>query len=186
MIITRRCRREFLRRSRYGRKKGPQGTERRRKTWAHKINWWKTVGKCHQKYGTQVWGSVDYRATRMQEASRHRQSYYSFCCIAQETQSVLMQSTWDITFLVAQPPISPGFNLNGLGLFRSIRSLRYYTPAKTEKSLIDYTIVVFDADEPRKLCDLFLTWQKCLEYSMKTHLRSNYPLPSQERRDASD
>lgn len=84
--------------------------------------------------------------------------------------------------LIAQPPNSPDFNILDLGFFRGIQSLRYKTPVQTLQGLIDAVQAAWDAYEPRKIDDNFVTLQKVLECSMLKHGGNNYALPHLHKR----
>lgn len=109
-------------------------------------------------------------------------------CSHESIQSACSAGNWSIN-IVSQPPNSPDFNILDLGFFRAIQSIQYRSTPKDMKELIKVIEAAFDAYEPRKLDDTFLTLQKCLELSLRDHGGSRYKLPhmhKQSRRTQGD
>ncbi|GJQ69421.1 hypothetical protein Trydic_g6536 [Trypoxylus dichotomus] len=72
---------------------------------------------------------------------------------------------WCIKFK-SQPPNSPDLNILGLGFFNAIQSLQHQTLPKTMDKLIDCVKSVFSPLTNKKLDNVFLTLQKCMESTM--------------------
>ena len=78
--------------------------------------------------------------------------------------------------VVEKPPNSPDFDIWDLRFFRTIQSLQYCKATRNVAELIDAAQVTFDEFSPQKLSNNFLTLQKYLYLSMKTHGGNNYKL----------
>lgn len=82
---------------------------------------------------------------------------------------------WNIQ-LKPQPPNSPDFNALDLGFFNSIQSLQYKTSPNSIDELILEVEKAFVEITPETLDNVFLSFQKSMECSMKEKGSNNFKL----------
>lgn len=79
--------------------------------------------------------------------------------------------------LVCQPPNSPDTNVNDLGWFRALQSLKDEETPLTADDLIEAVLKSFENLETMKLNKVYLTYQSCLIEIMKKMGCNNYRIP---------
>ncbi|XP_057796058.1 uncharacterized protein LOC131012156 [Salvia miltiorrhiza] len=79
--------------------------------------------------------------------------------------------------LVCQPANSPDTNVNDLGFFRAIQSLKDQKPAKNVEELLENVKAAYEEYPPEKLNNVFLTLQGCYQEIIKCKGGNNYKIP---------
>ncbi|KAL6495734.1 hypothetical protein OROGR_030297 [Orobanche gracilis] len=79
--------------------------------------------------------------------------------------------------LVCQPPNSPDTNVNDLGFFRAIQTLKVQKAAQGIDELMKNVIKAYEDYSPIKINYVFLTLQGCYTEIMKVRGGNNYKVP---------
>ncbi|XP_057808982.1 uncharacterized protein LOC131023458 [Salvia miltiorrhiza] len=79
--------------------------------------------------------------------------------------------------LVCQPANSPDTNVNDLGFFRAIQSLKDQKPVKDVGELIKNVQDAYNEYPPQKINHVFLTFQSCYQEIIKAKGDNNYKIP---------
>ncbi|XP_057793204.1 uncharacterized protein LOC131009814 [Salvia miltiorrhiza] len=79
--------------------------------------------------------------------------------------------------LVCQPANSPDTNVNDLGFFRAIQTLKDQKPASNVEELLKNVKDAYDEYPPEKLNHVFLTLQSCYHEIIKAKGGNNYKIP---------
>ncbi|XP_057792560.1 uncharacterized protein LOC131009281 [Salvia miltiorrhiza] len=79
--------------------------------------------------------------------------------------------------LVCQPANSPDTNVNDLGFFRAIQTLKDQKPAKNVEELLKNVQDAYEEYPPEKLNHVFLTLQSCYQEIIKDKGGNNYKIP---------
>ncbi|XP_057775233.1 uncharacterized protein LOC130994215 [Salvia miltiorrhiza] len=79
--------------------------------------------------------------------------------------------------IVCQPANSPDTNVNDLGFFRAIQTLKDQKPAKNMEELLENVKAAYEEYPPEKLNSVFLTLQGCYHEIIKAKGGNNYKIP---------